>query len=62
MKELEFENMWWIMHSSIWVQLQSYHRMWHNITSPDRRKCENTKKIYNHILYKWGLRVITGKL
>jgi len=31
MQELEFENTWCITHSNIWVQLQSYHQMWHNI-------------------------------
>ena len=32
MKESEHESMWCIIHSNIWVQLQSYHRMWYNIT------------------------------
>jgi len=31
-QELEYESMWCIIHSNIWIQLQSYHRMWCNIT------------------------------
>ena len=40
--------MWCIIHSNIWVQLQSYHRMWHNITiilhHRYNTKCENIKR------------------
>ena len=32
MQESEYESMWCIIHSHIWIQLQSYHRMWRNIT------------------------------
>jgi len=30
-KESEYGSTWYIIHSNIWVQLQSYHQMWLNI-------------------------------
>ena len=51
-KESEFRNMWCIIHSNIWVQLQSYNykvttgcdTILHKYYITDRRKCENTKR------------------
>ena len=31
-QESEYEIAWCFIHSNIWVRLQSYHRMWYNIT------------------------------
>jgi len=28
-QESKYESMWCIIYSNIWVQLQSYHRMWY---------------------------------
>jgi len=31
-QESEYESTWCFIHSNIWVQLQSYHRKWYNIS------------------------------
>ena len=64
-KESEYESTWCIIHSNIWVQLQSHRRMWHNITwILHHRYGANAryKEIYNNELYKRRLKVITEKL
>jgi len=32
LQESKYESTWCIIYSNIWVQLQSYHRTWHDIT------------------------------
>ena len=46
-QESEFGNTWCIIHSNIWIQLESYHHMWHNITRILHHwyhNCENTRR------------------
>jgi len=64
-QESEYESMWCIIHSNIWVQLQSYHKMWHNITRilyHWQAQIWEYKEIYNYELYKRCSRVTKRKL
>ena len=62
---IRVRKQWCIIHSNTWVQLQSYHQRWSNITwilQHRYAQLREYKEMYKYEQYKRRLRVLTGKL